>query len=158
MVLDSIGASLEVNNSYSAGRITNTHPIYPNDLSRINNLGNPDFIFLWGGVNDQNNGIEIGTIDYFIPDEELDESKFAPAFILLLRSLSSLYRDSQIIMFVEDDLDSDYNKTIHDISSHFGLKTIDLGNISASKFDALHYNAKGMIQVANETLRQLVEE
>lgn len=158
IVLKTIGASLEVNNSYSAGRITNTHPSYPNDLSRIGNLGNPDFIFLWGGVNDQNNGIEVGTIDFSLLDEELDQSKFAPALILLIRSLISSYSDSQIIMFIEDDLGDDYYMAIHDISTNFGLKIIDLSNLSTSKFDALHYNAKGMIQVANETIRQLIDE
>lgn len=158
MVINTIGAYLEVNNSYSAGRITNTHPSYPNDLSRIENLGNPDCIFLWGGVNDQNNGVDVGTIDFSLPDEDLDESKFAPALILLIRSLKSLYMESQIVLFVEDDLGEEYSKTMFDIASYFGLKTIDLSHLRTSKFDALHYNANGMIQVANETIKQLMAE
>ena len=157
MVLDTIGASLDVNNSYSAGRITNTHSTYPNYLSRIDNLGTPDIIFLWGGVNDQNNGIEVGTIDFSLPDEKLDESKFAPALILLIRKLKRLYINSQIIMFVEDDLNGNYNETIHDISTYFGLNTIDFKNHSTSKFDALHYDEKGMTQIANETIKQWVK-
>ena len=155
IVIDSINATLEVNNSYSAGRITNSHPTYPNYQSRIGKLGNPDIIFLWGGVNDQNNGIPVGDINFDLSDEELDSSKFATAFIKLIRSMKTLYANAQIIVFIETDLNAEYTNTLHQIASYYNLKTIDLTHLSTSKMDALHYNSVGMTQIANETIKQL---
>ena len=155
IVINSINATLEVNNSYSAGRITNSHSSYPNYQSRIDNLGNPDIIFLWGGVNDQNNGIPIGEINFDLSDDELEPSKFAPALIKLIRTMKTLYPNAQIIMFIETELEAEYINTLHQIALYYKLKTIDLTHLSTSKMDALHYNSSGMTQIANETIKQL---
>lgn len=157
MVINDIEATLEINNSFSAGRISNTHPTYPNYYSRIDNLGNPDVIFLWGGVNDQNNGISIGGIDFYLSDEDLDESYFAPALIKLIRKMRSLYSQAKIILFIEDNLGYDYVTGLFQIASYYNLQTIDFSNLAISKMDALHYDAKGMSQIASEAIRQLVK-
>lgn len=156
IVLDYLGASLEINNSYSAGRITNTHPSYPNYLDRVDNLGSPDIIFLWGGVNDQNNGIDVGAVDTLIPYEEFEQDKFAPSLIKLIKRMHSLYDKAKIILFIENDLRGDYKASMQKIATYFELETIDISDFPTCKSDALHYNSMGMTQVANEVIRQLV--
>lgn len=158
IVLNSIGATLEINNSYSAGRVTNTHSTYPNYYDRIADLGNPDIIFFWGGVNDQNNGIPVGVVDFSLSDEDLDESQFAPAMIKLLRKAKELYKNSQIVIFIENDLSSVYANVLCEIAFHFDMKIINLNQLTPSKMDALHYDSAGMNQIASETIRQLFED
>lgn len=155
-VIDIMEANLEVNESYSAGRVSNRHPSYPSYIDRVGNLGNPDVIFFWGGINDQRNNTPLGTLDFDKPIDDLDESCFASALDKLIRLMMKLYPKAEVIIFIEDALnDKGYIGVLKEVASHYNLKTVDLTNLETTRCQGLHYDIHGMQQIVDETVKQL---
>lgn len=155
-VIDIMGASLEINESYSAGRVSNRHPLFPSYIDRVGNLGNPDIIFFWGGINDQRNKTPLGTLDFDKPIDDLDESCFASALDKLIRLMMKLYPKAKIIVFIEDALnDKGYIGVLKEVASHYNLKTVDLTDLVTTRCQGLHYDIHGMQQIVDETVKQL---
>lgn len=154
--IDMLGAKLEVNESFSAGRVSNRHPSFPSYIDRVKNLGNPDIIFFWGGINDQRNNTPLGVLDFAKPIEELDESIFSHAIDKLIRLMQEYYPNAKIVVFIEDDInDEGYINTLKEVASHYELKTIDLSELSTTRCQGLHYDTHGMQQIVDETIKQL---
>lgn len=155
-VIKILDAKLEVNESFSAGRVSNRHPSFPSYIDRVGNLGNPDVIFFWGGINDQRNNTPLGNLDFTKTIDELDESSFAPAMDKLIRLMIKCYPNAEIIIFIEDELNDDgYINTLKEIAAHYGLKTIDLTGLTTTRCQGLHYDIHGMQQIVDETIRQI---
>ncbi len=155
-VIDIMEASLEINESYSAGRVSNRHSSYPSYIDRVGNLGNPDVIIFWGGINDQRNNTPLGTLDFDKPIDDLDESCFAPALDKLIRLMMSLYPKAKVIIFIEDALnDKGYIGVIKEVANHYNLQTVDLTDLETTRCQGLHYDVHGMQQIVDETVKQL---
>lgn len=155
-LINALGAKLEINESFSAGRVSNTHPTYPSFIDRVGNLGNPDVILFWGGINDQRKKTSVGTLDFSTPLEDLDESKFASALDKLVRLMFQFYPNAEVIIFIEDKLnDQGYIDVLREVADHYELKTVDLTDLKATTLDGVHHDANGMQQIVDETLIQL---
>ena len=155
-VIDIMEANLEVNESYSAGRVSNRHPSYPSYIDRVGKLGNPDVIFFWGGINDQRNNTPLGGLDFEKSIDALDESCFASALDKLIRLMIILYPKAEVIIFIEDALDDKgYIDVLKEVASHYNLKTVDLTELVTTRCQGLHYDIHGMQQIVDETVKQL---
>ena len=103
-LLTETGMSLEKLESFAGSRVTTTGSLADGshfvDDKRLNNLGNPDVIIVYGGTNDlfQTNPPEVGEIpNYFTtPLNTFDKSKFASAYLYLLMKLKEKYPDAKI--------------------------------------------------------------
>ena len=173
-VINALGAELELNNSYSGGRVTTVEPA-KSYITIYNSygLGNPDVIFLWGGINDLRNSAELGELNFDTPTANLDKTTFAGAMDYLVRTIISEHPNAYIVMFVEDCLSFNeaWVQVIYDIANHYYVPrwevnsankggiigVVDLSNLmsEAKRFDSLHYNAEGMQTIASETLKKL---
>lgn len=155
-VIEIMEANLEVNESYSAGRVSNRHPSYPSYIDRVGNLGHPDVIFFWGGINDQRNKTPLGVLDFEKSIDDLDESCFASALDKLIRLMMKLYPKAKVIIFIEDALnDKGYIGVLKNVANHYNLRTVDLTDLETTRCEGLHYDIHGMQQIVDETVKQL---
>lgn len=173
-VINALCAELELNNSYSGGRVTTVEPA-KSYITIYNSygLGNPDVIFLWGGINDLRNNAVLGELDFNTPTESLDKTTFAGAMDYLVRTIIADHPNAYIVMFVEDCLSFNeaWVQVLYDIANHYYVPrwevnsankggiigVVDLSNLmsEAQRYDSLHYNAEGMQTIASETLKKL---
>ena len=173
-VINALGAKLELNNSYSGGRVTTVESA-KSYITLYNNhgLGNPDVIFLWGGINDLRNSAVLGGLNFDTPTESLDKTTFAGAMDYLVRTIMADHPNAYIVMFIEDCLSFNeaWVQVLYDIANHYYVPrwevnsankggiigVIDLSNLmsEAKRYDSLHYNAEGMQTIASETLKKL---
>lgn len=143
MVLNALGAELELNDSYSGGRVASGTTTAQNNVSFVKNYfkrhlvidktdvtDHPDVVFLWGGINDLRNNYNIGTLDY---DTEYSDTlatlytqtqDYAPALNYLVKSIRTDHPNAYIVMFVEDCLsfNDDWVQVVYDIANHYPVK------------------------------------
>lgn len=105
-VAASTGWLLERNNSFSGSLICNMNASdYYGPYSfirRMNNLGNPDVIFILGGTNDVWNDAPFG--DYVYSDwTEEQLCSYRPALAYLLDNMKRLYPNSRLYFVLETD-------------------------------------------------------
>ena len=172
MLVNLHNARIEKNESSSGSRVTTTPSgtgaVSFVDNSRLNNLGNPNVIFVFGGTNDfgQSSPAALGE---YVTSGTKDLTKFRPAYQYLVEQLISKYPKSEIVLLVPMQRSSfglfsentqgwsfqDLRESVITIADMYGLKYIDLskcginqGNISYYTIDGLHPNSKGMIMLA----------
>lgn len=152
-LLDKLGASLGINESWAGSRVSNTSAtdtgdVGPNrcisSLTRIGHLddnGTPDIIIVYAGTNDIGNNVTIGTFDTTSPKDlteeqiaSLDVTTFANAYRAMLIRLQYYYQNSRIIVclpnftntyYTMSELDN-YIEVIREACDYFGVEYIDL--------------------------------
>lgn len=163
--IKTMGASLDLNNSYSAGRVTNTHETYPSYLDRYRSIGigTPDLLILWGGINDMRNGTVCGSPRFEIGYDDiamLDESIFAEAWQKLVLMVMHDHPDCKIVSICEPYLDEEYRAVIVDVAQNYGLYAcVDLSQKGEQikRYDSLHPTAEGMKYICNDILLRLTD-
>jgi lysophospholipase L1-like esterase len=172
MLVNLHNARIEKNESSSGSRVTTTPSgtgaVSFVDNSRLNNLGNPNVIFVFGGTNDfgQSSPAALGE---YVTSGTKDLTKFRPAYQYLVEQLISKYPKAEIVLLVPMQRSSfglfnkntqgwsfqDLRESVITIADMYGLKYIDLtkcginqGNTSYYTIDGLHPNSKGMIMLA----------
>ncbi|MBR3710851.1 MAG: hypothetical protein IKM99_07815 [Bacteroidales bacterium] len=165
-VAEETGWTLDKNNSFSGSLICNfwgynAGPYYsPHSfIRRMDNLGNPDVIFVFGGTNDVWNGAYSG--DYVYSDwTENQLEQYRPALAYLFDGLQRLYPHAKLYFVLDTSLyDYDYTgqefvESAHTIARHYGIKCIDLYDINK---DWAHPNAKGQDAIARQVIMALRE-
>lgn len=127
------GWKLDTNNSYSGSTVSYTG-YDGNDysarsfLTRMDNLGSPDIIFVFGATNDSWAGAPIGEYDFAHP-EAGDFRKFRPALIRLLDRMTALYPGTDIYFLLNDCLTSEINESVKTVCKHYGVRCIELQDI-----------------------------
>ena len=152
------GWKLEMNNSYSGSTICNTG--YNKDdysdrsfTRRMDNLGSPDIIFIFGATNDSWAHSPIG--DYKYDDITTDDLwSFRPAMAKMLAWMTEHYAQSTIYFLLNDGLSADINASVKTICAHYGVKCIELHNIHKM---AGHPSVKGMQQIAEQVAQGMSE-
>lgn len=163
------GWVLEKNNSFSGTLVCNYDPnnYYGahSYLRRMNALGNPDVIFVFGATNDIYNRVPLGEYAYSLwTDEEL--CTFRPAMACLLDGLKRLYPSAKIYVMVDmelciDDPDIDdetreaYIESMHRIANRYHVTCIDIYGIQK---DWWHPNAQGQAGIAREVLEAVLSD
>ncbi len=143
------GFKLERNNSYSGSTICNRG--YRGEdysdrsfITRMDNLGNPDIILVFGATNDCWAKVPEGQ------DDSDDLYSFRPAMALLLQSLPKLYPNADIRFILNDGIDGVIRDATIQLCERYGMKCIMLRNISKRKG---HPDKAGMKEIS----RQLTE-
>lgn len=147
---------LGVNNSYSGSTIS--YHGYRNEdyrdrsfVTRMDRLGNPDIILVFGATNDSWAGAPIG--EYKYSDwEDADFYTFRPAMARMLDGLQKLYPDARLYFILNSELKPEINESAHEICRHYGVKLIPLRDIDKSHG---HPTRKGMEAIATQVAQKI---
>ena len=140
-----------VNNSWSGSTIS-YYGYAGNDYSersfirRMNNLGNPDIIFIFGGTNDSWAGAPVGEYKY----EKLRQDDFfsyRPALAFLLSQMQKRYPNVELYFLINDGLREEITTSTRTICDHYKVPYIQLENIDKKSG---HPSVKGMAQIAEQ--------
>ena len=150
-VISEQGWRLCVNNSYSGATISYTG-YDGNDYSarsfntRMNDLGQPDVIFIFGATNDSWAGTPIGEYKY----EQIgygDLYAFRPALAYLLQRMKDRYVNTDIYFLLNNELREEISSSVKTICEHYAIPVVELKDID--KLSG-HPSVKGMRQIADQ--------
>ena len=145
-----------INNSWSGSTI-GYYGYAGNDYSersfirRMNHLGNPDLIFIFGGTNDSWAGVPMGEFKY----EKLRQDDFfsyRPALAFLLSQMQKRYPNVELVFLINDGLREELVSSTKTICDHYGVSYIQLENIDKKNG---HPTIKGMGQIAEQIKKGL---
>lgn len=155
---------LEKNNSFSGSLMSNfwgfnAGPYYkPHSfINRMDNLGDPDVIFIQGGTNDVFNGAYWGEFVYSDWTEE-DLEYYRPALAYMFDSMKRLYPDAKLYFMIDMwlcDYDPHAQNFVEDaleIAHHYNIDCIKLYDIHKSWS---HPDAEGQEDIARQVLEVL---
>jgi hypothetical protein len=150
---------LEINNSFSGATICNTgyrkEDYTPRSfITRMDNLGNPDLIFIFGSTNDAWASVPIGEYKY---DEWSKEElyKFRPAMAYMLHNMLGRYPRTKLYFLLNSGLNETINESVKTICKHFNVDYIELKDIDKQSG---HPTIKGMSQITNQINDYLSEK
>lgn len=142
---------LEKNDSYSGSTICNTgyNAADYSDrafTTRVNMLGRPDIIFIFGGTNDSWAGSEVGSYKYGNWTHE-DLFYFRPAMACLLNSAKMLYPKAEIYFILNTNLREEINESVEKLCKRYSVDLIKLYDID--KQDG-HPSMAGMKAISDQ--------
>ena len=145
------GWRLCVNNSYSGATISYTgydgNDYSPRSFNtRMDNLGQPDIIFIFGATNDSWAGSPIGDFIYE-GIKKADLYEFRPALAHMLRWMTDRYVNTEIYFILNTELKDEINTSVKTICEHYGVPVITLTEVD--KISG-HPSVKGMRQIADQ--------
>ncbi len=164
------GWVMERNNSFSGSLVCNysgfNSGLYyaPNSfLRRLDGLGCPDVIFIFGGVHDMWNGAPLG--DYVYSDWTKEQlCAIRPALACLFDGLKRLYPKAKLYFMtdidfcpggIDDQRRLEYIELVHRIANHFHVDCIDLYDIQKTRW---HPNVQGQENIANQMIERLLAD
>lgn len=155
-VIDRGGFKLGVNNSYSGSTICNTG--YNDEdytarsfVTRYNNLGTPDIIFVFGGTNDSWANVPVGEFKYE-NIRRADLFTFRPAMAYLMQGLINHYPGARIYVLINNELSDEVTNSMKTIADRYGIPYIQLKDIDKK---GGHPSIKGMSQIADQILKTI---
>ena len=142
---------IEVNNSFSGSTICNTgyNKLDYSDrsfITRMDKLGNPDIIFIFGATNDSWTNAPIGEYKYTDWNKE-ELYTFRPAMAYMLDNMLQLYPSAKIYFILNSELKEGINESIHTICQHYRIACIDLHDIEKQ---AGHPSDAGMTAISEQ--------
>ena len=145
------GWRLAVNNSYSGATISYTgydgNDYSPRSFNtRMDNLGQPDIIFIFGATNDSWAGSPIGDFKYE-DIKKADLYEFRPALAHMLRWMTDRYVNTEIYFILNTELKEEINTSVKTICEHYGVPVVTLTEVD--KISG-HPSVKGMRQIADQ--------
>ena len=156
LYIKAMGYELDKNNSWGGTTICNTGYGRMNVASnsfnaRVNLLGNPDIIFVFGGTNDAWANSPIG--EYKYSDWTDDDCKaFRPAMACLFSKLQAQYPKAKIYSILNSELKEDINESSREICKHYGIQLIDLQDIEKQNG---HPSIKGMQAICDQLIKAI---
>lgn len=114
--------------------------------TRANDVGDCDYIFVFGATNDSWIGVSLGEYKY-AEWTESDMSSFRPAFARLLDTLKINHQDSVVFFVKNTGLTSAISSSIDVICEHYSIPVITLSDISKNEG---HPTNTGMIQISEQ--------
>lgn len=179
-LIDALGMTLNVNNSWSGSRVTTTYgDTSAGCMTRCQNLGTtPDVIIVWMGINDFNNEVALGSYDgkSAIPETT---TTFREAYAIMLNKILTAYPSAEVWICTLPQCErnsssgfpeingngvalADFNEAILDLANAFGVKVLDHNkcgltyqNMPVFNPDNLHPNIYGHSLIANNDIRQM---
>jgi hypothetical protein len=122
-------------------------------LTRMDNLGCPDIIFIFGATNDSWAGEPVGEYKYE-GWTKADFYTFRPAMAYMLHHMQRRYPNVKIYFILNSELRQDIAESCKTICLHYGVKCIQLNNID--KISG-HPSIKGMKSIATQVLNAINE-
>ena len=117
-------------------------------VTRMNNLGCPDLIFIFGATNDSWAGAPIGEYQYENWTKK-DLYSFRPAMAYMLEHMQYRYPNVEIYFLLNCDLKPEINESVKTICAHYHVPCIELKGIDKQ---GGHPSIKGMQQI-NEQIK-----
>ena len=148
------GYELEKNDSWSGTTICGTgygrmDSSRSNFISRVDSLGNPDIIFVFGGTNDAWANSPVGEYQY--SDWTKDDCKnFRPALACLFDMLQKRYPKAKLVSLLNSKLREPINESMREVCKHYKVQLIELHDIEKQNG---HPSISGMKSICE----QLVE-
>lgn len=158
--------SMEQNNSFSGSLICNFSDFEGGSyygrhsfLKRMNDLGNPDVIFILGGTNDVWQDAPFGDFVYSDWTEE-QLCYFRPSLACLLDNVKRQHPDAKIYFLLEtspcpggisEETRLNLVESVHRITNHYDIECIDLDIHK----DWWHPDVQGQDDIARQTLEVL---
>ena len=135
-LIDDNGLQLEVNDSWSGSTVCTTsyNGVHRPDNAfiskmRIDRLGNPDVILVFGGTNDMWAGSPLGDYQYADWTED-DLRNFRPALCYLFDQLHKHFPNALIYNIENTELRSEFYESCEVICKHYGVTRVRLHHIS----------------------------
>ena len=135
-LIDDNGLQLEVNDSWSGSTVCTTsyNGVHRPDNAfiskmRIDRLGNPDVILVFGGTNDMWAGSPLGDYQYADWTED-DLRNFRPALCYLFDQLHKRYPNALIYNIENTELRGEFYESCEVICKHYGVTRVRLHHIS----------------------------
>lgn len=150
------GYRLCVNNSYSGSTIgylgyNGNDYSERSFLSRMDNLGNPDIILIFGATNDSWAGEPVGEYKYE-GWRKSDFYTFRPAMAYMLHHITHRYPNVQVYFILNSELRDDITESCKTICQHYKVPCITLHDIH--KISG-HPSKKGMEAIARQVLQAM---
>ena len=168
-VATGMGWTMDVNNSFSGSLVCNNAdftagPYYAPQsfINRMDHLGDPDVIFVFGATNDIYHHVELG--DYVYADwTEEQLCSFRPALAYLFDYIDNQHPKATVYFLldlnlciddpaVDDTTRQAYIESIHRIANHYGVGCIDIREIHK---DHWHPDVKGQKDIADQVIEAL---
>ena len=158
LYLKATGYELEENNSWGGTTICGTgygrmDSSASSFISRVDLLGNPDIIYVFGGTNDAWAGSPVGEYQYSDWTKE-DCKSFRPALACLLDMLQKKYPSAKIISLLNSELREEINESFREICKHYDVQLIELYDIEKQNG---HPSVKGMQSICDQILANVNE-
>lgn len=147
------GFALEKNDSWGGTTICGTgyggmDSSRSNFISRVDSLGNPDIIFVFGGTNDAWAGSPMGEYQY--SDWTKDDCKyFRPALACLTDMLQKRYANAEICFILNSELREPVNESMREVCKHYNVKLVELHDIEKQNG---HPSINGMKSICDQLL------
>lgn len=151
LLANKMGYRLCKNNSYSGATVCNTG-YDKNDYSdrsyttRMNDLGSPDVIFIFGGTNDSWAGSPMGEFKY-ADWTSADLYQYRPAMAYLLDYMQKRYINVKLYVILNNELSPELTNSTIEICRHYNVGCIQLRDIDKQLG---HPSKKGMQQIAEQ--------
>ena len=153
LYLKAKGYTLEKNDSWGGtticgtgyGRMDSSHS---NFISRVDSLGNPDIIFVFGGTNDAWANSPIGEYQYADWTKE-DCKNFRPALACLLDMLQKRYPKAKLCSILNSELREPINESMREVCKHYNVQLIELHDIEKQNG---HPSINGMKSICEQLL------
>jgi lysophospholipase L1-like esterase len=150
------GYQLEKNDSWGGSTICGTgygrmDASRNNFISRVDRLGDPDIIFIFGGTNDAWANAPLG--EYQWSDWTKDDCKnFRPAMACLIDMLKKQYPKAQLYSILNSELRENFNESMREVCKHCGVQLIELHDIDKQNG---HPSIAGMKSICEQLLEQI---
>lgn len=140
-----------MNNSYSGSTISSSgygHQDYTarSFVTRMNNLGNPDIIFIFGATNDSWVPSPIGDYKWSKWTQE-DLKTVRPSLAKMLDYMTNRYIGVEIYFILNSELKDEINESVTKVCEHYKVPVIYLHDIDKK---AGHPSIKGMKAIAKQ--------
>lgn len=153
LYIDAKGYQLEKNDSWGGTTICGTgyggmDSSRSAFTSRVDLLGDPDIIFIFGGTNDAWANSPIG--DYKFSDWTDEDCKsFRPALACLLDKLQKRYPEAEIYSILNSELREEINESSRTVCKRYGVQLIELHDIEKQNG---HPSIKGMKSIFDQLM------
>ncbi len=150
------GYRLCVNNSFSGSTVCNTgynKADYSDRsfITRMDNLGCPDMIFIYGATNDSWANAPVGEYKY-AGWSTADLYTFRPAMAYMLDYMVKRYINVDMYVLLNADLKDEITSSVKTICKHYGIACIELHDIDKKSG---HPSILGMQQI-NEQIKEFL--
>ncbi|SEG07140.1 Lysophospholipase L1 [Xylanibacter ruminicola] len=150
------GYQLEKNNSWGGTTICGTGYggmdfSRNNFIARVDSLGSPDIIFVFGGTNDAWANSPVGEYQYADWTKE-DCKNFRPALACLLDKLQKRYPEAAIYSLLNSELREPINESMREICKHYNVQLIELHDIDKQNG---HPSISGMKSICDQLLEAI---
>ena len=147
------GYELEKNDSWGGTTICGTgygrmDSSRNNFIARVDSLGNPDIIFVFGGTNDDWANSPMGEYQYSDWTKE-DCKNFRPALACLIDMLQKRYPQAELCFILNSELKESVNESMREVCEHYNVKLVELHDIEKQNG---HPSISGMKSIYEQLL------